>query len=36
MIQDYTLKHHISRVNAVAFSPEGDRLLSGGTSKLLT
>ncbi|KIM73656.1 hypothetical protein PILCRDRAFT_15084, partial [Piloderma croceum F 1598] len=27
---NYTLHHHASRVNAVAVSPDGDRLLSGG------
>lgn len=30
MTLDYTLHHHISGVNAVALSPDGDRLLSGG------
>jgi WD40 repeat protein len=36
MILEYTLHHHVSGVNAIALSPEGDRLLSGGKSKPLT
>ena len=36
MILHHTLHHHVSGVNAVALNPEGDRLLSGGKSKLLT
>lgn len=32
----YTLRHHVSGINAIALSPEGDRLLSGGESKPLT
>ena len=36
MILKYTLHHHVLGINALALSPEGDRLLSGGKSKLLT
>jgi WD40 repeat protein len=36
MILEYTLHHHVLGINAIALSPEGDRLLSGGKSKLLT
>jgi len=36
MTLEYTLHHHILGINAIALSPDGDRLLSGGKSKLLT
>ena len=36
MTLSHTLCHHVLGVNAVAISPEGDRLLSGGKPKFLT
>ena len=30
MTLDFTLRHHTSGVNALALSPDGDKLLSGG------
>jgi WD40 repeat protein len=35
MTLDYTLHHHVSAVNTVTLSPDGERLLSGGKVKYL-